>query len=198
VAAPGQSPFRIKGLAYRGVLHQLDARFGGRGPLLAELADPALVAFFDQPFLAASWYDVLPIVALCQAAARLCKVDFDAFVREHTHNQAQEDLGGVYRLILTVVSPELALRALIKVTERYYDFGKTELHELRPGHAVTTRSDVPDVLLDWYDIVAVEYTRAVLEHAGARDVRVVPSRGARKSISLTPVTELRFEMDWRR
>ncbi|MCC6873837.1 MAG: hypothetical protein IT378_05940 [Sandaracinaceae bacterium] len=189
--------FRTKGLAYRNVLAFLDLRLGGRERLLESFEEPGLRAFFAQPFLAASWYDTVPIGALCEAGAKHCGVSVPDFIREHTRNQAREDLGGVYRVILKVFTPELALRALIKVTERYYDFGTTEIVELHAGRAVTVRTDLPDAIFDWYAIVADEYTRAVLEHAGAKDIRVRSERGKRGLLHGMPTSQMRFEIDWR-
>ncbi|HEU4537736.1 MAG TPA: hypothetical protein VFS00_26630, partial [Polyangiaceae bacterium] len=69
---PGQSPFLTKGSIYLGSQEFAAARVaGGWDAVVAQTAhDPELQAFAGQRFLAASWYDALPLVALAKAGAR--------------------------------------------------------------------------------------------------------------------------------
>src|SRR5690606_38162592 len=57
--APGEAPFRVKGTAHRGHLEYVAQHVpGGVAAMCEAFEDPRQRAFFAQPFLAASLYDV--------------------------------------------------------------------------------------------------------------------------------------------
>src|SRR4051812_25004889 len=87
--APGKSPFHAKGVTYRNVFQYVDETLeGGRARLLAAIDDPALRAFASQPFLAGSLYDVVPMLAIVEAAAGLLGKPFSQVVREFSKQAA--------------------------------------------------------------------------------------------------------------
>src|SRR5271165_5876625 len=103
----GTSPFRIKGVAYQGHVDYA-ARFipGGERAVIEGFRDPGLRAFFEQQFLAASWYDVLPIVPVWHVCARLLDQNPTDFLKVRTRHQALRDINGIYRFILKLASAE--------------------------------------------------------------------------------------------
>src|SRR5689334_1319591 len=103
-AAP--SPFHVKGIAYRGAF-DLYARMvpGGIAAMIDNADNDALRVFMMQPFLSSTWYDVMPFPAIDGIAARLCAQPLTRFVRDTSRLQAREELGGVYRRLLKLVSP---------------------------------------------------------------------------------------------
>src|SRR5262245_8543837 len=83
--APGASPFRIKGVAYRGHLEYAQAHVpGGVAGMLADLGDPRLRAFFEQRFLASTFYDVVPLAIAGIVCGARAGQSFLEFVRTRT------------------------------------------------------------------------------------------------------------------
>jgi hypothetical protein len=171
--APGTSPFHLKGIAYRGHVEYTN-RFirGGARAVIASFRNPALAAFFDQPFLAATWYDALPILSVWYATARLLNQPPIDFLRTRTRHQAEEDIHGAYRLILNLASAEAVLLRVPRVVGKYFDFGATESHVLRPGVVRFCQTGVPLLMAPWFAIVGETYVRVALEIAGAKRARV--------------------------
>ena len=100
--APGESPFHIKGMPYRGLLYFVAKSLpGGVEAFTAALEDPRLRAFVGQTFLATVRYDVLPMLPLFTTLARLLDVPFDALVQGAAASQARYDARTVYQRILS-------------------------------------------------------------------------------------------------
>src|SRR3954447_20372280 len=98
---PGEGPFRIKGVAYRGHLEYVAEHVpGGIAEMLAGFRDPALVQFFEQKFLPSSLYDIIPLVVAGYVCARQSRRTFYDFVRVRSRYQAQKDISGIYRLLI--------------------------------------------------------------------------------------------------
>jgi hypothetical protein len=169
---PGASPFHLKGLVYR--RHVEYARQfvpGGDAAVNAQFRDPALRAFFAQPFLASSWYDALPIVPVWYATARVMGLPAVEFLRTRTRDQAIHDIHGVYRLLLKITSAETVALRMPRVVAQYFDFGTTEATLVRPGVVRVEHRGMPAVLGTWFAIVGEAYIRVALEIAGAAAVQ---------------------------
>ncbi|MGD0525363.1 MAG: hypothetical protein ABSE49_09480 [Polyangiaceae bacterium] len=179
----GTSPFRIKGVAYRGhVDYAASFIRGGERAVIDSFQDPALRAFFDQPFLAASWYDAFPMVPAWHACAKLLDQNPTDFLKVRTRHQALRDIHGVYRFILKLSSAEaIAVRAP-RVLQQYFDFGTTEASVVSPGLVRVVASGIPTFLVPWLRIVAETYLLVALEVAGAPSAQV-------RRIGVTPSGE---------
>ncbi|MFK7986804.1 MAG: hypothetical protein AB8I08_12335 [Sandaracinaceae bacterium] len=196
---PGQSPFRIKGLVYRQLFLTIERDVdGGREGLLAAIEDPALRRFAAQPFLAASWYDNMPIVPLNELSARLVGQDNTKYLEARAIDQAEEDLSGVYSWLLKLASPRLVAKGLERLTPRYFDWGETRTREISPTHIEATRTAVPDPLVAWCDTVNRPFMRYAFQETGAQDVRVeltkTESAGTAHGM---PVRDLTYSLRWR-
>src|SRR4051812_46421357 len=98
---PGESPFRVKGVTYRNFVDYVEQELeGGLAKFLAELREPELRTFAAQPFLPSGWYDTLPIVSLCNAAALAKGQPARTFVQGLSRFAAERDTKGVYRFLL--------------------------------------------------------------------------------------------------
>lgn len=170
----GEAPFRVKGLAYRGHVAYADKFVpGGNAAILAALKErPELRAFFSQPFLAASRYDVVPLALTGIGAARVTGLSFHQFVRTRSEWQARDDLNGVYRAMLSVAAPEQVALRLPKMMAQYFDFAPVETERIAAGHVRTHARAVPLPLHAWLAAVAEGYLFEVFRVMGARDVRV--------------------------
>ena len=169
----GSSPFRIKGLVYRGHADYVASFIpGGEQAVIDALRTPELRAFFDQRFLAASWYDALPLVPVWHVCAKLLEQDATEFLEVRTRHQALRDIHGVYRFILKLSSAEaIAVRAP-RILQQYFDFGTTEAAVVTPGVVQAIVRGVPSLLVPWMRIVAETFLRVALELAGVRRLHV--------------------------
>lgn len=175
--APGHSPFRIKGVAYRGHLDYVRENVpGGEGAMIEELVRWTGVSdyerFFRQTFLASTRYDVYPLAMAGVACARLCGQTFGEFVRERTDHQARTDLNGVYRFLLKMVSPETIAARLPRLISQYYDFSWAETEISGPGLVTGRYRGVPAGLAAWMHHVCESYVETVLHVAGHANARV--------------------------
>src|SRR6185312_17279254 len=103
----GESAFHVKGVIYLGTRAFFDAQVpGGYAGLVSAIHDPALRAFFTQPFLASSWYDVLPVAPLIEIEARVMGLSLEDYLGRRTLFQADRDMGGVYKYLLRAAYPE--------------------------------------------------------------------------------------------
>jgi hypothetical protein len=171
--APGQSPFHIKGVVYHAT-HQYfaDEVTGGLEALWAQLPDPALLAFAQQKFLPSSWYDVLPIAQLISAESRAARQTLRVYLRARSAYQARKDIGGVYRFLLRLASPEMVAARLPRLITQIFDFGQVDVTIVEPGHMAATLTGYPAVLWEWYSIAFEVYCETALKLAGAATVSV--------------------------
>ncbi|HEY3819234.1 MAG TPA: hypothetical protein VGL81_18825 [Polyangiaceae bacterium] len=169
----GTSPFRIKGVTYRGHVDYAASFIpGGERAVIDALRTPELRAFFDQRFLASSWYDAFPMVPAWQVCARLLQQNPTDFLKARTRHQALADIHGVYRFLLKLSSAEsIALRGP-RVLQQYFDFGVTEASVVGPGCVRAMASGIPSFLVPWFRIVTETYLLVALELAGVESPQV--------------------------
>lgn len=172
--APGASPFHVKGVLYRGTQEYFAKEVpGGIEALYAQLADdPALLAFIQQTFLPSSWYDVLPAARLIRAEARAVGLTLARYLRLRTRYQAERDIGGVYRVLLKLASPDLVANRLPRLMAQMFDFGTTDTRVLATGHLDMRMRAFPAALVDWYVGCFGVYADVALRLAGAQNVAV--------------------------
>jgi hypothetical protein len=197
---PGTSPFRINGVFYLGLRRYIEERTPrGLDGLVATLDDADLAAFARQPFLATSFYDLLPIVPITEALARLQKKSFAEFVRRRSRAQAIADCDGVYRAYIGRPGSERELLdGIVKTSGRIYDFGAIEYTHPRPGLADITRTEVPDPALNWYQVSTTEYLSAILEHAHLPIVRVhCYKKELARTVQGCKVWRISFRAEWK-
>jgi hypothetical protein len=167
--APGEGPFRIKGVAYRGLIVLVERLVpGGVDALCEALGDEALGAFVRQPFLASSRYDILPMLPLNTAIAELLGTTLARFSRDAAFGQARYDARHVYRpLVDAHTLTDLATR-LPRFGIQYYDFGGYECTEVAPGHLVIRRTGLPRYIVPWYAPMQAAYMEEIVRQLGAR------------------------------
>lgn len=171
--APGASPFHLKGIVYRAHAEFAKAHIpGGERAVNEAFRSPQMRAFMEQPFLASSWYDAMPIVPVWHACARVLGQNPTDFLRMRTRQQANQDIHGVYRLILKVASAEAVAVRLPRVMLQYFDFGKTTSRVVRPGVIQFEHSGIPQPMVPWFGIVGETYVSVALEIAGAKGFQV--------------------------
>jgi hypothetical protein len=171
--APGQSPFRMKGMVWLGVMAFVEERIrGGTDAVFAEL-EPAFTDFLGQMFLATSWYDVFPILALAEAAAKVLNVDRLEYVKRSATWHAEQDMAGVYKPLLNSTSPAAVCRRFANVHQQVFDFGKARVVRDEPCRIESLASGMPEPLAWWWKRVSECYYSPVLRGAGAKNARFV-------------------------
>lgn len=171
---PGQNPYRVKGNAYRGHMDYVEEHVpGGTQAMRDGFEDPQLKEFFGQTFLAATLYDLYPLVAAGHVCAKLSSSSFSQFVRVRAEYQALRDVSGIYKMLLKLTSVEGLASRLPRLMAQYFDFAESETHLVAPGHVVGEQLGVPrQQLAPWLALVAETYMRTIMPMAGARDLRV--------------------------
>jgi hypothetical protein len=196
---PGTSPFRTKGNVYRALFESADARVpGGRAAVLALIDDPDLRAFYEQPFLAASTYDILPIIPYGMAGAKIVGLSYTEYVRRGAEFTAKRDMHGIYRVLLRLASPESVLTRLPRILSQYFDFGKIEGRFSSAKSYEATASGMPRPLSIWLTSIAHGFVPVVIGRAGARDIsiQIRPPTDSSVAHGVTLVTTS-FEVTWR-
>jgi hypothetical protein len=193
---PNESPFHVKGLVYRTFGELIDTQVG-RSRFMGAIKEPALRDFISQPFLAASWYDLGPLIELNAITAELLHYTLTELYRVRSLAQAQQDLGGIYSFVLKVLSPLAVARTLPRLTARYFDWGGVEIHERGPREVDAVRTGVPMYFAEWYTHVAGEYMRFAINKAGAKALDIKPVIKTRAREHNVAMCDICFQLKWR-
>ncbi|HEY3818031.1 MAG TPA: hypothetical protein VGL81_12715 [Polyangiaceae bacterium] len=156
--APGASPFHLKGLAYRGLVHAVGAMPGGLDAFCDVLDDPALRDFVRQPFLASGWYDLLPIQPISHAMAKLLGQPFDAVVRAGTIAQARYDALHVFHRLYDVATVRDMPSRVPRFNAQYLDFGRSEVTWTGPRRLLSRLHEAPAYSAEWQSAMMAAYT----------------------------------------
>jgi hypothetical protein len=195
--APGQSPFRIKGIAWRDTIARHEELPGGASAVSALLPSEPLRRFYAQSFLSSGWYDVMPMMFVDAAAAKIMGVSFEDSLRAGTRRQAHRVLSGIYRSFVKLMVPSAVAWALPRLAANYYDFGEVKTERVSVQHVRGVVAGVPVVLADWYAITSLEFVLVALELCGC--VRpslewVIPASSSfRDGFALA---DLEFDIRW--
>jgi hypothetical protein len=164
-------------MAYRGLLLLVEKRLtGGIRALLDALDDERLAEFTQQPFLAATRYDILPMLPLCATVADLLGRPLAQFSREAAVGQARYDARHVYhRLVEAHTLSDLSTR-LPRFGIQYYDFGGYEGRDRGPGHLLLRRTGLPRYITPWYGPMQAGYMEEIIRQLGAKHAEATPMR----------------------
>ncbi len=197
---PGESPFHVRGSTYLGMREYVDKHVpGGIGAVQARLSDDELREFAAQTFLPVSHYDALPIRPISEAIAAVEGIPYGDSVRRRAAMVAERDLKGLYRLLLSVVSPELVAERLQRLGMRYFDFGRVDVVSAAKGRSDAKMSGIPAPLALWLGHMISGYAVVALKAAGAASprTRVDPPVRDGEVAGVETVT-LGFHLSWDR
>jgi hypothetical protein len=172
--APGAGPFRIKGSAYKGHLEYVERYVpGGVARMLEGFRDKRQAAYFEQPFTYSSFYDLFPLVAAGHVAGRQAGLSFTQFVRVRARYQAERDLEGIHRVLMSLATPYMAIDRLPNVLTQYMTpLGDSIVEHLSTGGVRMQRRQLPRIVARWFQLVFEAYTEVVLQRSGAKTVVV--------------------------
>lgn len=173
---PGQGPFRTKGVVFIGVRnwYSHETAFGYDRPRAALNSDVA--AFLDQRFLAASWYDYLPLFLLYRETAKLSNKPIRTIESALGRHSAERDLHGVYKFLLKLTSPHSAMSFMPRVWHQYFSFGSAEVVPRGPSSATFIVHGFPSDFAEDFEGILEGWIAIVLEYAGAADVVSEPGK----------------------
>lgn len=162
----------MKGVAFKSVLAALDERFGAVA--VAEMyrsLPPADAAWLQYKVVATGWYPTSRYRSMWSAIAAAAGGHGDDLARQIGRVCMQRDMGGVYRLVFKLLSPETVLSLSGKMFSNYYDTGTLSIVEARPGLArAAFKGCVGWSRLMWMEILGA--SEMLLELGGARELRV--------------------------
>ena len=195
---PGQSPFRVAGVVYQGLLAFIAAEVpGGLERVKVELRDASIATFLEQRFHLASAYDALPLPYVGQAVARVRGVGFADQIRDSNRWSAKSRFFDVYRALVPIISEESLTIGLARVAKVIQPFGGLRL-EVAGHHRVRgERTGVPHVLVTWWSLSTTAFLEIALTRIGAStstitfDPPVESGREAGQALFNLP-----FELRW--
>lgn len=194
--------FRIKGVVYRSATRYIDETTpGGIQGVLEHVTEPYFRRFLGTSFLASSWYDIKPLVALVNATVARSGRTFSDIVRGAAHQQAVEDTKGVYKILLKFTSPEQVIMKLPRVATRYFDFGAVTVQydaERASARADLMFSGCPAPLLALMTASCETYVVHLMTEAGARDLVVRTLKDEDEGVvDGTEMKRIRYAVTWR-
>ncbi|MFT3922073.1 MAG: hypothetical protein QM778_06030 [Myxococcales bacterium] len=198
--AVGESPFRVKGSICRGCVEYLSEHArGGLASVLAALPDPALRRYFEQSFLASAWYDSACLDPLLATAARLEGQRYESYLNQVFDTQAARNQRGVYKLLLSAISPEMLVKRLPGIGSQLFSFTRSEVREIAPGHWENAITGVPALLQTIYCESSGAFVSRALRTTGARELQhrwlePRPAPSVHGVAILTVVRELRWRV----
>ncbi len=164
----GASPFRFKGLPYRGFVHMVSHAIpGGLDAFCRELEDPTVRDFIRQPFLATGRYDVLPIVPLMATAARLIGVPWDTFVRTSTQAQTRYDARTVYKRLYDGATKQDTPARIARFEAQHNDYATFSAWFDGPHKLILQNEGFPAYLWPWFSVMQPAYTEEATAIVGA-------------------------------
>jgi hypothetical protein len=196
--APGASPFHVKGLIYaRTHMYFTEHVEGGPATVLPHLNSERLRTFFQQTFVAATWYDALPMAPLIRAEAKACGLPVKEYLARRAGWQAEQDIHTVYRILLKLASPAMVAARLPTLISRVIDFGEPAVVERLDRRMRVAVRGMPDMLTEWYTGALTAYGERALALAGAKE----PSVQVESSIPGAPehgvpLSDLTFALSW--
>jgi len=168
-----ESPFRVKGVLYIGTQTYFERNVpGGLGTLLEAIEDDTLRDFIGQKFLASSRYDVMLVPALIAREADAVGQPLDVYLRARTEWQARQDINGVYRMLLRLVSPDAVAKRLPRLLVQMFDFPEVDVVALDGGTRLATFHHIPKPLEHWLRIAFEVYAQTAITLAGGHDVDI--------------------------
>lgn len=167
----------VKGVAFRSVLAALEALRGSEAVQKALDAMPGDVGnrLRGGTIVASGWYPISWYRAMFQGITRGLGEGRD-LVRAIGTQCSDQDLRGVYRYILRVLSPQTVFSVSPRLFNNYYDTGAIEIIEGRKGHARARWHGCAGFDQNMWDEVYGS-VRRILELSGATHVRMHILRG---------------------
>jgi hypothetical protein len=193
---PGDSPFRVAGAVYRGLIAFVDAHVaGGFEAIRHDLAGP-IADYLGKPPDLFSKYDAVPLPFVNQAVARRRRVGFEEQLRD-SNTWSEMKNGALYRAVLAVLSAQSVALALPRAAAIAQHFGRTTTRVAGPRAVTGTREGVPRILVRWTGFASAYYLERALLRAGAREPSIEYEQPvADGELAGEPTYAIPFSVSW--
>lgn len=198
---PGESPYRLKGTAYTSRVEWVEKHIPGGMNAMREGVDrcfgPAVAAYFEQPFLSASWYDVFPLAQSAVVCGELTGASYLDFLSVVSKAAADGQVGRIYKWFLKMVSPKTIAVRIPKMVDTFFDFGRVEIAEDDREHILAIFEGIPEPFAPWYATVCSAYFERVLEINGTPRPQLTWSVERTGSADGVHLLRMLVEVRWR-
>jgi hypothetical protein len=168
---------RIKGLGALGILRSIKRLLGDEvhRRVVAELPGEIGERARDGTLIAAGWYPLSDYSALHALAQRHTRQGPE-LARALSRDAVLQDFRGIYSVLTFVLSPQFLVKRSPGIFSRYFDTGRVEVPEARPGFARARFSACTGFDHNlWED--SLGGTLALLEACGAGDLQLTVHSG---------------------
>ncbi len=195
----GESPFRVRGLAYVSVLDYVRRKTpGGFAAVEGAFAGDPILAYFDQLFVALGNYDAVPLLCLFVLAAKLERKPIGDFIERRARASARSDAAGTFRPLLQAKSLAQLIERLPLTFNRYFEPCRASVSEIQVTGFRGSLDNVPEPMDGLYVFSTQGFVGACLESTGAKNVRFEWEKPSRTGLNAGVRLEtLRFAVSWR-
>lgn len=97
------------------------------------------------------------------------------FIRQFNYYHARGDAKGIYKVLISVLSPQTVVKTYLKLFRQYYDKGKLTVLSSTSHGVVFKVEDAPDIPL-YHDIEQGAYIEELLHMSGAKNIKVTTQK----------------------
>lgn len=168
----GETPFRVRGLAYVSVLDYVNRKTpGGLEAVRARVAHEPSRRYLSQLFVSLGDYDAAPLLSLFLAAAAIQNATPAAFIEKRSGASAKVDAGGMWKPLLSAKSLEQMIERLPVAFNRYFSPCRARVAKVTKSGFSGELSLVPTQMNGLYVFSTNGFVGACLALAGAENVR---------------------------
>jgi len=194
----GESPFRVRGLAYVSVLDYLRKNTpAGLSQFESMLEGDPFLPYYRQLFVPLGDYDAVPLVRLFLTAAAFEGVAPARFVEDRARGSARADSEGIWKPLLSAKTLKQMVERMPIAFNRYYEPCRARVLEASDDSFVGELEGIPSPIDGLYVFSTQGFVGECLQRAGAGSVRFdwrEPTR--RGQLSGVQLENLRFEARW--
>jgi hypothetical protein len=194
----GESPFRVRGLAYVSVLDYLKKRTpNGLAQFESMLEGDPFLPYYRQLFVALGDYDAVPLLRLFLTAAAYEGISVARFIEERARGSARTDSEGIWKPLLSAKSLSQMVERLPVAFNRYFEPCSAQTLELGANGFVGELQGIPANMNGLYALSTQGFVSACLERAGAEGVKLEWQRPvAREHRAGVRLESIRFSASW--
>lgn len=168
----GETPFRVRGLAYVSVLDYVNRRIPGALPeVQARVAHRPSARYLEQLFVSLGDYDASPLLSLFLAASTLERTPPATFIERRSAASAKADAGGMWKPLLSAKSLEQLIERLPVAFNRYYSPCRARVSDVTNRGFSGELSLVPAQMNGLYVFSTNGFVGACLALAGCENVQ---------------------------
>lgn len=182
----------IKGISFVQVMENLVKKYGtGWLEQVKQLeSDADRAALYTRPISPVEWLDLGLVLRDFLIKVKVLSGGDPGFAEKVLGEVADLQFRGVYKIFISLATPEMVLRKADTLWKRFFDSGCLLLDRIEPGQAVLKIKDFPDIPPQ-HEIFTLPYIKKVLEITGAKEVRCLHTQCLAKGAS-----ECLIQVDW--